>query len=128
MSDNTPPVRDGSGRFVKPEEATSPLAPEEMHPVSRILFGWVSARATPSILLWGTVFVSVALVLVDYGLDRQPDPGLAGVNGFFALFGFAALAGTVLLSWPLGKLLRRSEDYYGEGDPTPRDAGQGGGE
>lgn len=128
MSENTPLVRDESGRFVKLEEAPPPLPTEEIHPVSRVLFGWVSSRATPAILLWGTILVSVALVLVDYGVERRAQMELANFNGFYALFGFAALTIAVLSAWPLGKLLRRQKDYYGEGDETPKDAGRGEGE
>jgi hypothetical protein len=32
--------------------------------------------------------------------------------GFYALFGFLAFGVAVLSGWPLGKLLRRREDYY----------------
>ncbi|MEM1150633.1 MAG: hypothetical protein AAGI03_08760 [Pseudomonadota bacterium] len=125
MSDTTPPGRDGSGRFVKAEEAPSPVPPEEMHPVSRILFGWVGASATSSILLWGTLLLGVLLVLIDYGIDRRAVLALGGFNGFYAAAGLAAVVVSVLVSWILGKLLRRDEDYYGEGDTTPYDVAKG---
>ncbi|MEL6567701.1 MAG: hypothetical protein AAFQ22_04730 [Pseudomonadota bacterium] len=129
MSETKAPERDETGRFVKTDEAPVPLSADEMHPVSKILFGWVSAKATPSIFLWGTILISVALVLIDYGMNRHDYMDFANFNGFYAFWGFGAFAIAVLSGWPLGKLLRRGEDYYGEGDATPKDAaGQGEGE
>mgnify|MGYP004068077959 FL=1 len=35
-----------------------------------------------------------------------------GTTGFNGLWGFGAFTLVVLAGWPLGRLLRRSEDYY----------------
>lgn len=123
MSDAKAPGRDETGRFVKVDEPASPIAPDEMHPVSRLLFGWVSAKATPSIFLWGTVIIAMGLVVVDYVMNRHDYMDFANFNGFYAFWGFAAFSIAVLSGWPLGKLLRRGEDYYGEGDDTPKTVG-----
>ncbi|MEO0786355.1 MAG: hypothetical protein AAFY10_11710 [Pseudomonadota bacterium] len=124
MSDPTPPERDESGRFIKVEDGPTPLGPDEMHPVARLLFGWVSAKATPAIFLWATIAICVALVLIDYGMNRHDYTEFANFNGFYAFWGFVAFALAVLSGWPLGQLLRRGEDYYGEGDDTPQNTGE----
>ncbi len=118
---NLPPERDASGRFVKPEQDLPQPNDDEMHPMSRVLFGWVSAPRTPMILLVLTVVIALGLVLVDFAVNRHEYLDFANANGFYALWGFAAFALAVLSGWPLGKLLRRDEDYYGEADTTPQD-------
>ncbi|MHA7856696.1 MAG: hypothetical protein ACX94D_01320 [Henriciella sp.] len=118
---NLPPERDASGRFVKPEQDLPQPNDDDMHPMSRVLFGWVSAPRTPMILLVLTVVIALGLVLVDFAVNRHEYLDFANANGFYALWGFAAFALAVLSGWPLGKLLRRDEDYYGEADTTPQD-------
>ena len=118
---NLPPERDASGRFVKPEQDLPQPNDDDMHPMSRLLFGWVSSPRTPMILLVLTVVIALGLVLVDFAVNRHEYLDFANANGFYALWGFAAFALAVLSGWPLGKLLRRDEDYYGEADTTPQD-------
>lgn len=118
---NLPPERDASGRFVKPEQDLPQPNDDDMHPMSRLLFGWVSSPRTPMILLVLTVVIAIGLVLVDFAVNRHEYLDFANANGFYALWGFAAFALAVLSGWPLGKLLRRDEDYYGEADSTPQD-------
>ena len=121
---NLPPERDSSGRFVKPEQELPKPSDHDMHPMSRILFGWVSSPRTPLILLILTVVIAIGLVLFDFAVDRHEYVDMANANGFYAVWGFAAFALAVLSGWPLGKLLRRDEDYYGEADTTPHDVEQ----
>lgn len=121
---NLPPERDSSGRFVKPEQELPKPSDHDMHPMSRILFGWVSSPRTPLILLILTVVIAIGLVLLDFAADRHEYVDMANANGFYAVWGFAAFALAVLSGWPLGKLLRRDEDYYGEADTTPHDVEQ----
>lgn len=121
---NLPPERDSSGRFVKPEQELPKPSDHDMHPMSRILFGWVSSPRTPLILLILTVVIAIGLVLFDFAVDRYEYVDMANANGFYAVWGFAAFALAVLSGWPLGKLLRRDEDYYGEADTTPHDVEQ----
>ena len=121
---NLPPERDSSGRFVKPEQDLPPPSDHDMHPMSRLLFGWVSSPRTPMILLVLTVVIALALVLIDFAVNRHEYLDFANANGFYAIWGFAAFALAVLSGWPLGKLLRRDEDYYGEADTTPQDVEQ----
>lgn len=118
---NQPPERDSSGRFVKPDVEPTLPGDETMHPMSRALFGWVSSPRTPMIILIAVVVTCIALILLDFGLDRHEKVEMANANGFYALWGFAAFGLAVLSGWPLGKLLRRDEDYYGEAETTPDD-------
>ncbi|GAB5457233.1 MAG: hypothetical protein Hens3KO_02630 [Henriciella sp.] len=121
---NPPPIeRDQSGRFVKPEiEAEIPsLHDDQVHPLSRFLFGWVEAPRTPFLLFVGVILICAGLIGIDLLLVRHEYVDLANATGFYGLWGFGAFALAVLSGWPLGKLLRRSEDYYGEAEMTPQD-------
>lgn len=118
---NLPPERDASGRFVKPDQDAPKPNDDDMHPTSKLLFGWVSSPRTPLILLILVVVISIGLVVFDLTVDRHEYLDFANANGFYAIWGFAAFALAVLSGWPLGKLLRRDEDYYGEADTTPHD-------
>ncbi len=117
-----PPERDASGRFVKPEP-DEPMKPsnDDMHPLSKLLFGWVESPRTPLLLLILVILISVGLIVIDLGVNRHEYLDFANATGFYAIWGFAAFAIAVLSGWPLGKLLRRDEDYYGEADTTPQD-------
>ncbi len=117
-----PPERDSSGRFVKPEQ-DEPIKPsdENMHPMSKLLFGWVDAPRTPFLLLIIVIAICVGLVVIDLAVHRHEYLEFANATGFYALWGFGAFAIAVLSGWPLGKLLRRDEDYYGEAETTPDD-------
>ena len=118
---NLPPERDASGRFVKPDQDAPKPNDDDMHPTSKLLFGWVSSPRTPLILLILVVVISIGLVVFDLAVNRHEYLDFANANGFYAIWGFAAFALAVLSGWPLGKLLRRDEDYYGEADTTPHD-------
>jgi len=91
------------------------------HRAAKALFGWVEAKATPGILLFGVIGLSVFLVEADLFVDRHEYIDFANGLGFYGLWGFGAFAFAVLSGWPLGKLLRRDEDYYGEDDTQPAD-------
>ncbi|MEL6857713.1 MAG: hypothetical protein AAFO74_04960 [Pseudomonadota bacterium] len=116
-----PPERDASGRFVKPDQEDGRPDDSNMHPMSKLLFGWVSSPRTPLILLVLVIAICLILVLIDVSLNRHDYFQFANANGFYAIWGFLAFALAVLSGWPLGKLLRRDEDYYGEADTTPQD-------
>jgi hypothetical protein len=118
---NVPPERDSSGRFVKPEPEAPKPSDENMHPMSKLLFGWVGSPRTPLILLVLVIVICAGLVIFDLTVNRHEYLDFANANGFYALWGFAAFALAVLSGWPLGKLLRRDEDYYGEAETTPQD-------
>ena len=116
-----PPERDSSGRFIKPEDDAPKPSDENMHPLSRLLFGWVSSSRTPLFLLILVILICVGLVVFDLAVNRHEYLDFANANGFYAIWGFAAFGRAVLSGWPLGRLLRRDEDYYGEAETTPQD-------
>lgn len=120
MSDTKSPDRDKSGRFLKPEAEYISPGEEGTHPLATLLFGWVSSPRTPGLILGGVVAACVALVVTDYAMHRDEYVDMANFNGFFGFWGFGAFALAVLSGWPLGHLLRRGEDYYGEGPSEPR--------
>ena len=118
-----PPIeRDRSGRFVKPD-APETQAPgdDDMHPMARVLFGWVESKRTPGLLLALVALICAALIVADLALPRHEYVEMASTTAFYGLWGFGAFSLAVLTGWPLGKLLRRSEDYYGEAETTPKD-------
>ncbi|MEL6830750.1 MAG: hypothetical protein AAFO63_11495 [Pseudomonadota bacterium] len=116
-----PPERDSSGRFVKPPSEDAAPDNRNVHPLSRILFGWVDHPRTPNLLLLLVATAAAGLFLADLVVDRHEYLSFAEWNGFYAWWGFGAFALAVLSGWPLGYLLRRDEDYYGEADTKPQD-------
>ncbi len=91
------------------------------HPAARVLFGWVDAKSTPGLFLVGVAALAVLLFVIDLFTDRHEYFHFAEGLGFYGFWGFCAFALAVLSGWPLGALLRRSEDYYGEADTRPAD-------
>lgn len=121
MTNPPPIIRDQSGRFVKPESEAVEPDNTNIHPVAKLLFGWVESPRTPSLLLFAVIAICAFLIGADLVVHRHEYIELAGITGFYGLWGFGAFAFAVLSGWPLGKLLRRSEDYYGEAETTPKD-------
>lgn len=126
MSHETPPAgRDSSGRFVKSAaekvNAMSRTGADGVHPMSRVLFGWTEAKNAGAMIFWGVAALSVILVLLDLVIVRHEKIGIANSAGFYALWGFAAFSFVVLMGWPLGRLLRRDENYYGDLSGPPAD-------
>lgn len=121
----TPPGREGSGHIMKTAaekvNALSMTGEDGIHPMSRILFGWVSAKQTGTLIFWGMAALSVLLVVLDLFVVRNEKIAIANAVGFYGLWGFAAFSFAVLTGWPLGRLLRRREDYYGEPGGPPSD-------
>lgn len=126
MSHETPPAgRDSSGRFVKSAaekvNAMSRTGADGVHPMSRVLFGWTEGKNAGAFIFWGMAALSVVLVLLDLVIVRHEKIGFANSVGFYALWGFAAFTFVVLMGWPLGRLLRRDENYYGDLSGPPAD-------
>lgn len=124
-NDTTPPGRDPSGRFVKSAaekvNSMSRTPDDGIHPMSRILFGWTEMKGIGSIIFWGMAGLSILLVLLDLVVHRHEKIEIANSVGFYALWGFAAFSFVVLMGWPLGRLLRRDENYYGDLSGPPAD-------
>ncbi len=94
---------------------------EGIHPMSRLLFGWVEAPGIADRILWGVAGLSLLLIGLDFLVERHEKVALAAAPAFYALWGFGAFAFVVLMGWPLGRLLRRDEDYYGDLSGPPAD-------
>lgn len=124
-NDTTPPTRDSSGRFIKAAaekvNALSRTNAEGEHPMARVLFGWTEAKGAGTFIFWGMAALSIILVLLDLLIERHEKVGIANAVGFYGLWGFAAFSFVVLMGWPLGRLLRRDENYYGDLSGPPAD-------
>ncbi|MEE2803423.1 MAG: hypothetical protein VYB37_03090 [Pseudomonadota bacterium] len=66
-----------------------------------------------AVLRW-LVLVCVVLVLIEWIVHRHAIYPWESWPGFYALFGFVALGGIVLLGKQLRRFIRRDEDYYDE--------------
>ena len=113
----------------EPEAVTLRTAPDlgepGEHPISVLLFSWMRTelfdRAFLAVLGGGCALLA-ALELV---VRRHDGPSVDGLPVFYGVYGFLALSIAVLSGWPLARLLRRREDYYGEaGEPDEPDEGE----
>ena len=125
MTDDTPSGRDTSGRFVKRAAETvnamSRTNDEGVHPMSKVLFGWTEVKNIGAILFWVLAALSVLLVVADLVIERHEELHFASSVGFYGLWGFVSFTFVVLMGWPLGRLLRRDENYYGDAGGPPED-------
>lgn len=95
----------------------------DIHPMAKILFGWTTRPKIGALLLLVLSVLCAALIFADLTIDRHPHHQAEALAGFYGLVGFAGFAFAVLMGWPLGRLLRRSEDYYGDAEaPTSDEA------
>jgi hypothetical protein len=63
-------------------------------------------------IVWTLAVVCLALVGSELFFHKHGHFGWQEIFGFDAWFGFVSFCLIVLSGWPLGKLLRRDEDYY----------------
>ena len=89
---------------------------DAMHPMAKVLFGWVSAPKTGLFIRWGLIIGAILLIAADFVIHRHPHNEVESYLGFYGFYGFLAFGFVVLMGWPLGRLLRRDEDYYGDQD------------
>ena len=82
------------------------------HPLSVLLFSWMRGRMFARVFAVLLGVVGLASIGLEIWLSYKPVTDITSMPGFYALFGFLAFGGAVLSGWPLGKLLRRREDYY----------------
>lgn len=82
------------------------------HPLSVLLFSWMRGKTFVRGLAIALGAIGVASIGLEIWLSHAPVRDVASVPGFHALFGFLSFGGAVLSGWPLGRLLRRREDYY----------------
>lgn len=112
------PERDASGRFRsrKPGPAHRVDDPAEWHPAARLLFGWTTGKRVGALMFWGVLALSGGLIFADILVHHHPKFAIEQVFGFYGLYGFAAFAFVVLMGWPLGRMLRRDENFYGDAE------------
>lgn len=82
------------------------------HPLSVMLF---SRMRTPQFyrgLVIAMMVIAVGLVGAEIMLTPHRIKDITSIPGFYAVVGFVAFGTAALSAWPLGKLLRRPEDYY----------------
>ena len=79
----------------KPEKHDTPTT------IPAAVFGWLSAVCT-------------ALVVIEWFVHRHATYPWEGWPGFYAIFGFVAFAGIVLLGKQLRRVIRRDDDYYND--------------
>ncbi len=82
------------------------------HPLSVLLFSWMRSKLAFRIFMAVLAALGAVLIGLEVVFSHRPVTSIVTVPGFFGIFGFVAFAIAVLSGWPLGKLLRRPEDYY----------------
>jgi len=116
---------DNTGKFVKRaaqriHDLNTP-DDEHVHPMAKILFGWTEMKGIGTIIFWGSLLIAAMLIFVDVFVHRHEYFNFANSTGFYGFWGFGAFTFVVLMGWPLGRLLRRDEDYYGDAGGPPAD-------
>ena len=96
---------------------TEPKAPPQLgdpgeHPLSVLLFSWMRSILFFRVLMAGLAALGVFLIAYEIVFLGRGFSGIENFPGFFGLFGFIAFGLAVLSGWPLGRLMRRPEDYY----------------
>ena len=97
-------------------DPNGPKKDDKVHPVAKALFGWVEFKRTPDFIFYGLAALSVLLIAADLVVGRHEKVEMANNMGFYAIYGFAAFSFVVIMGHPLGKLLRRDENFYGDQD------------
>jgi hypothetical protein len=82
------------------------------HPLSVLLFSWMRGKMFVRVFAVLLGLVGVVSIGLEIWLSHKRMTDITSMPGFYALLGFLAFGGAVLSGWPLGKLLRRREDYY----------------
>ena len=101
--------------------ASAPSAlpdPDEQreHPLSVLVFSWMRSAAFDRVFLAVLGGVCALLAALELVVRRHDGPAVDGLPVFYGVYGFLAFSIAVLSAWPLARLLRRPEDYYGDGE------------
>lgn len=88
------------------------LGEEGEHPLSVLLFSWMRGKLFFRLFMAFLAGLGALLIALEATMSGRPITSLTNVPGFFGIFAFVAFAIAVLSGWPLGKLMRRPEDYY----------------
>lgn len=82
------------------------------HPLSVLLFSWMRGKFFFRVVMALLAALGAVLIALEIVLSGKTVTSLANVPGFFGIVGFVGFGITVLSGWPLGRLMRRPEDYY----------------
>ncbi|MEM8920698.1 MAG: hypothetical protein AAGB25_04975 [Pseudomonadota bacterium] len=104
-----------------PPSKNGPENGRDATPLAKLLFGWTESKAAQLAAFLVLGALSALLILLDASVDRHGKFEMESLFGFYGFYGFAAFSFVVLMGWPLGKLLTRPEDYYGEADEDGED-------
>lgn len=98
-------------------------ANRDEHPLSVLLFSWTRSKAFGRVFLAVLGGFCVVLAALEFVIHRHDGAVLDALPVFHGVFGFLSFGLAVVSGWPLGRLLRRPENFYGDGDS---DGGEGG--
>jgi len=73
---------------------------------------WLDNPRHVRCIVWALAAACAALAAADFFHLKHTHFDWQGWFAFDAFFGFLSFCLIVLSGWPLGKLLRRNEDYY----------------
>lgn len=92
------------------------LGEEGEHPLSVLLFSWMRSEVAARAFLAGVAGLCALFVALEFLIPRRIETGPEDFPAFFGVIGFLSLGLAVLSAWPLGHMLRRPENYYGDED------------
>lgn len=105
----------------------NPKKETEEHPLSLLLFAPLRGEAAATTILWGLAGVCIGLAIMGFFVKPGYHFPAESIPVFYGVFGAAAFTLAVLSGWPLGKWLRRPEDFY-QSIRKPKDTGEKTGE
>lgn len=82
------------------------------HPLSVLLFSWMRGKLFFRIAMALLAALAAVLIALEVALSGKAVTSLANMPGLFGVVGLVGFAIVVLSGRPLGRLLRRPEDYY----------------
>ena len=96
----------------KPEEPAPQLGEPGEHPLSVLLFSWMRTAFFFRFFMALMAATGAVMIGLEVVLIRKSYATIESLPGFFGVFGFLAFGLAVLSGWPLGRAMRRPEDYY----------------
>lgn len=95
-----------------PEKQKPQLGEPGEHPLSVLLFSWTRGKFFFRVAMTLLAALGAVLVALEIALSGKNVTSLANMPGFFGIVGLVGFGIAVLSGWPLGRLMRRPEDYY----------------
>lgn len=93
-------------------QTQQPRLETEEHPLSLVLFAPLRGAATT--ILWLLVIASIALAAAGFFVKPGYHFPIESVPVIYGAIGAVAVGIAILISGPLGKLLRRPETFYAD--------------